>query len=83
LGKPVGKDLELDRPSATRQLGLDGAVEYFDELVARAIRSIPECPGQDMLQKLVLNESERLVPNALYDRAQKELVKKSKKISTV
>jgi geranylgeranyl diphosphate synthase type II len=30
LGKPVGKDEELDRPSATRQFGLDGAVEYFD-----------------------------------------------------
>ena len=83
LGKPVGKDLELDRPSATRQLGLDGAVEYFDELVARAIRSIPECPGQDMLKKLVLSESERLVPNALYDRVQKELVQKSKKTSKV
>jgi geranylgeranyl diphosphate synthase type II len=72
LGKPVGKDEELDRPSATRQFGLGGAVEYFDELVARAIRSIPDCPGQEILQKLVLSESERLVPNALYDRIKKE-----------
>lgn len=83
LGKPVGKDEELDRPSATRRLGLDGAVEYFDELVARAIRSIPDCPGQLMLKKLVLNESERLVPNALYDRVQKELVKQPIKTTTV
>ncbi len=68
LGKPVGKDIELDRPSATRQFGLDGAVGYFDELVAKAIRSIPPCQGEEFLKKLVLHESERLVPNALYDR---------------
>jgi geranylgeranyl diphosphate synthase type II len=74
IGKPVGKDVALDRPSATRQFGLDGAVAYFDELVARAIDSIPHCPGQELLQQLVLSESERLVPNALYDRLQKERV---------
>lgn len=72
LGKPVGKDLELDRPSATRQLGLDGAVEYFDELVIRAIRSIPDCVGKDLLEKLVQHESDRLVPNALYERHHQE-----------
>jgi geranylgeranyl diphosphate synthase, type II len=83
LGKPVGKDEELDRPSATRRLGLDGAVEYFDELVARAIRSIPDCPGQDMLKKLVLSEAERLVPNALYDRVQKEMTVKLNKTAAV
>jgi len=70
LGKPIGKDIELDRPSATRQLGLDGAVEYFDELVLRATRSIPLCTGRSFLEKLVQQESERLVPNALYDRHQ-------------
>ncbi len=81
LGKPVGKDEELDRPSATRQFGLDGAVEYFDELVARAIRSIPDCSGQENLKKIVLSESERLVPNALYDRVKKEQITQSIKRS--
>ena len=83
LGKPVGKDEELDRPSATRQLGLDGAVEYFDDLVQRAIRSIPDCEGQDMLMKLVHQESERLVPNALYERHIKEFTKTSHKRASV
>ena len=83
LGKPVGKDEELDRPSATRQFGLDGAVEYFDELVSRAIRSIPDCPGQEALQKLVLSDSERLVPNALYDRVTKERIDQTSKRSIV
>jgi geranylgeranyl diphosphate synthase type II len=36
LGKPIGKD-ELDRPSATRELGLSGAVEIFDHLVEKAV----------------------------------------------
>jgi geranylgeranyl diphosphate synthase type II len=68
MGKPVGKDEELDRPSATRELGLSGAVEYFDGLVAKAVDSVPECSGAPMLRKLVAQESERLVPNALYQR---------------
>jgi geranylgeranyl diphosphate synthase type II len=83
LGKPVGKDIELDRPSATRQLGLDGAVEYFDDLVQRAIRSIPDCEGQGMLMKLVHQESERLVPNALYERHIKEFSKTPPKRASV
>lgn len=68
MGKPVGKDEELDRPSATRQLGLSGAVEYFDALVVKAVNSVPECAGAPMLRKLVAQESERLVPNALFQR---------------
>jgi geranylgeranyl diphosphate synthase type II len=68
LGKPIGKDEELDRPSATRELGLSGAVEYFDHLVEKAVLSIPDCTGAPMLRKLVAQESERLVPNALFQR---------------
>ena len=45
LGKPVGQDLLLDRPSAARELGLDGAVIHFDRLIAQAIDSIPVCPS--------------------------------------
>ncbi|RYY97257.1 MAG: polyprenyl synthetase family protein [Comamonadaceae bacterium] len=64
LGKPVGRDVALLRPSAAVELGLQGAIAYFDILVARAIDAIPVCPGSDRLRELVCSESERLVPKA-------------------
>lgn len=64
LGKPVGRDVALLRPSAAIELGLQGAIEHFDALVARAIEAIPVCPGSDFLRELVCSESERLVPKA-------------------
>jgi geranylgeranyl diphosphate synthase type II len=63
LGKPVGQDLLLGRPSAAQELGLDGAVIYFDRLMERAIESIPPCPGEALLRSLVLSEARRLVPS--------------------
>lgn len=64
LGKPVGRDVALLRPSAASELGLEGAIAYFDQLVVRAIDAVPECPGADGLRALVRGESERLVPRA-------------------
>jgi geranylgeranyl diphosphate synthase type II len=64
LGKPVGQDALLGRPSAAHQLGLDGAIRHFEGLVAGAIESIPACAGAPKLRALVLMESERLVPKA-------------------
>jgi len=64
LGKPVGRDVALVRPSAARELGLEGAIAYFDQLVQRAVDAVPECPGAPGLRALVRNESERLVPKA-------------------
>jgi geranylgeranyl diphosphate synthase type II len=64
LGKPIGQDALLGRPSAAHQLGLDGAIRHFEGLVAGAIASIPECAGAPKLRALVLMESERLVPKA-------------------
>lgn len=63
LGKPVGQDLLLGRPSAAQELGLDGAVIHFDRLMERAIESIPRCPGEALLRSLVLSEARRLVPS--------------------
>ena len=37
LGKPSGQDVALCRPSAARELGLEGAIHHFDRLVAAAI----------------------------------------------
>lgn len=62
LGKPVGQDVALGRPSAATQLGLGGAIEHFKHLIANASASIPECPGAAQLRALVQMESERLVP---------------------
>jgi demethylspheroidene O-methyltransferase len=64
LGKPVGQDAALGRPSAAHQLGLDGAIRHFDGLVAGAIAAVPECPGAPLLRAMVRAESERLVPRA-------------------
>ena len=67
LGKPMGQDAALCRPSAAGQLGLGGAIAHFERLVAAAIDAIPPCRGAAQLKALVRLESERLVPQALCD----------------
>lgn len=62
LGKPVGQDVALGRPSAAIELGLSGAIEHFNRLIDNASASIPDCPGAAQLRALVQMESERLVP---------------------
>jgi geranylgeranyl diphosphate synthase type II len=62
LGKPVGQDASHNRPSAAHQLGLTGAIAYFDGQIAQAMQAIPECKGAPALRGLVRMESERLVP---------------------
>ncbi len=65
LGKPVGQDVALCRPSSATDLGLVGAIQHFDQLMARVIDSIPPCHGEAQLRALVRMEAERLVPTAL------------------
>jgi len=65
FGKPVGRDLALDRPSATRELGVEGAMLRLEELVARSIASIPPCRGANDLRALIMLEAKRLVPKSL------------------
>jgi adenylosuccinate synthase len=62
LGKPVGRDVALDRPSAARQYGFSGAVRRFEDLVADAMGAIPNCPGAGALRGMVQLEARRLVP---------------------
>ncbi len=64
LGKPNGRDLALCRPSSATELGLGGAIAHFDQLMARAVDSIPPCAGAANLRALARAESERLVPQA-------------------
>jgi geranylgeranyl diphosphate synthase, type II len=67
LGKPIGQDLALGRPSVAIEQGLDAAMRLFQRLVQAATDAVPECRGAPMLRALVRAESERLVPPALFD----------------
>ncbi len=65
IGKPVGKDALLGRPNAVHQLGLRGAIDHFDELVAEAIGSVPACPGFAVLRAQIEAQTKRLLPKEL------------------
>jgi geranylgeranyl diphosphate synthase type II len=69
LGKPIGRDAALGRPSAARDLGLQGAVRRLQVLTAGAIDAIPACPGAPELRTLILLEAQRLLPEELARRA--------------
>ena len=69
LGKPVGRDAILGRPSAAREFGLKGALKRFEQLVAAAIDTIPDCAGAPVLRVLIRAEAERLIPQELLRRA--------------
>jgi geranylgeranyl diphosphate synthase type II len=62
LGKPVGQDAALGRPSSAAELGLSGAIQLFDQLIMYASSSIPSCRGSAQLRTLLRMESKRLVP---------------------
>jgi geranylgeranyl diphosphate synthase type II len=65
LGKPIGRDAALGRPSVARERGLPAAMRHFDQLVRNAVEAVPECRGAPMLRALVRSESERRVPTHL------------------
>jgi geranylgeranyl diphosphate synthase type II len=63
LGKPVGRDAALGRPSAAGELGIAGAIQRLKHLVAGAIEAIPPCPGAVALRTHILGEVEgRFLP---------------------
>lgn len=62
LGKPVGQDAALGRPSSAAEHGLTGAIQLFDQLIGYASASIPSCRGSAQLRTLIRMESKRLVP---------------------
>ena len=65
LGKPTGQDAQHGRPSMAHELGLGGAIEYFEKLIDRAVDSVPLVESGDTLRKIVRMESERLVPSSV------------------
>ena len=65
IGKPVGRDKALGRPSAVLQLGLHGAVARLKTLADAAVEAIPACPGRTWLRAAMLEEVGRLLPRKL------------------
>ena len=63
LGKPIGQDALLGRPSVMQQLGLDGALAHFNRLMQLAVDAVPRCSCREMLQQLVRLEAKRLIPH--------------------
>jgi geranylgeranyl diphosphate synthase type II len=73
LGKPVGQDAQHGRPSAAADLGLAGALAYFEKLMDAAVDSVPACAHRQAMQQLVRMESERLVPQSAYEQIQRHV----------
>ena len=73
LGKPVGQDAQHGRPSAAADLGLAGALAYFQKLMDAAVNSVPACANRQAMQQLVRLESERLVPQSAYEQIQRHV----------
>jgi geranylgeranyl diphosphate synthase type II len=69
IGKPVGRDAALGRPSAVAQLGLAGAIERVRQLVGEASAAVPDCPGADGLRMLLLAQARALLPKGLLQAA--------------
>lgn len=63
VGKPVGQDSLHGRPNAVAELGVDGALAHLRDTLAGAIASIPSCPGEAMLAKMVTMQASRITPD--------------------
>ncbi|MBD3665058.1 polyprenyl synthetase family protein [Sulfitobacter sp. TSTF-M16] len=62
LGKPVGQDDLHGRPNAVTEFGIDGAIARMRDILSGAISSIPKCPGEAHLAKMVNAQAEALTP---------------------
>lgn len=69
IGKPVGRDAALGRPSSVAQLGLAGAIRCLKQLVSEATESIPDCPGVEVLRATILAQAQLLLPRDLRQAA--------------
>ena len=68
IGKHVGQDDRLDRPSAVRELGVKGATELLRDRIEAAVESVPDCRGKHALRTMIHHEASRLLNNALNAR---------------
>ncbi|MFN7754092.1 MAG: polyprenyl synthetase family protein [Pseudomonadota bacterium] len=69
LGKPIGQDKRLGRPSAVSQMGVEGATTHLKRLITEAVDSIPQCSGAAGLKTLIQLEAQRFLPPRLAERA--------------
>lgn len=67
VGKPVGRDALLNRPSAAGELGVQGAVDLLRGLIQGAIDAIPPCPGSAQLAAVLRAEARNIMPKGLSD----------------
>ena len=65
IGKPTGIDVALDRPSAVRELGLQGAVKRLERCIEKGLDSIPACKGRALLHDVVQQQSNRFFPQGI------------------
>ena len=63
IGKPAGQDSLHARPNAVAELGLGGAKNRLQDILAGAISSIPSCPGEAQLAQMVTLQAKKLTPN--------------------
>jgi geranylgeranyl diphosphate synthase, type II len=61
-GKPAGQDAAHGRPNAVAEMGVQGAVRHLKDILGGAIASIPSCPGEAMLARMVRAYAERMTP---------------------
>lgn len=69
IGKPIGQDAIHHRPSAARELGIDGAKKRLEKLVTTAIEAVPPCPGQAALRRHILEQASGFLPRHVKERA--------------
>lgn len=69
LGKPVGQDEAHHRPSAARELGIEGAKKRLEKLVTSAMDAVPPCPGQAALREHILKQASGFLPRHVRERA--------------
>lgn len=65
MGKPAGQDAAHGRPSAVTELGVAGAVAHLRDILGGAIASIPSCPGEANLARMVRAYAEKMTPARL------------------
>jgi len=65
IGKPVGQDDRLDRPSAVREMGVKAATELLRDRIEAAVETVPDCRGKHRLRMMIHYEASRLLNSAL------------------
>lgn len=68
IGKPVGRDAQLDRSNAVSEMGVDGASRRLGQIIDEMVETIPDCPGRDGLSALIRDEATRFTDLALRAR---------------